>query len=378
MREISMAFSPEIAEWPARGFEVNPDGCLTAYTGTDVDVEIPEGVTKIGDSVFYNCQSLHSVTISSTVRTLGIRAFARCRSLTSVVLPEGLVDISDYAFEECDRLQSVVLPNSVRTLGIRAFACCRSLTSVVLSNSVRTLGIKAFVRCRSLTFVVLSEGLVDVEALTFENCPSLQVVAIPDSVQTVDARAFEGCGSLKFIQCSEQRWQKLQEQDVFATDVRRLDLSKAVVIQNNSKYWVFEKSPVMDRHRRLIRNDLVWRSNRQQLRDLGVGDAWLMLMCLNHMMRKVHCCHVPHEMWSRVLFFLLGMNTLPTNDRDGVAIIRNISGEVHDQVLRDLSDEKRAIPHNQRLFDRRFGLVLTVPVSQLDAGEDALDLENVF
>ena len=341
------------------------------------------------------------MVLSNSVRTLGIKAFVRCRSLTSVVLPEGLVDISNNAFEECDRLQSVVLPNSVRTLGIKAFVRCRSLTSVVLPeglvdisnnafeecdrlqsvvlpNSVRTLGIKAFVRCRSLTFVVLSEGLVDVEALTFENCPSLQVVAIPDSVQTVDARAFEGCGSLKFIQCSEQRWQKLQEQDVFATDVRRLDLSKAVVIQNNSKYWVFEKSPVMDRHRRLIRNDLVWRSNRQQLRDLGVGDAWLMLMCLNHMMRKVHCCHVPHEMWSRVLFFLLGMNTLPTNDRDGVAIIRNISGEVHDQVLRDLSDEKRAIPHNQRLFDRRFGLVLTVPVSQLDAGEDALDLENVF
>ena len=42
-----MVFTPEqIAEWSARGFEVNADGCLTRYTGTDVDVEIPEGVTK--------------------------------------------------------------------------------------------------------------------------------------------------------------------------------------------------------------------------------------------------------------------------------------------------------------------------------------------
>jgi hypothetical protein len=209
--------------------------------------------------------------------------------------------------------------------------------------------------------VVLPEGLVDIEALTFENCPSLQAVAIPDSVQTVDARAFEGCWNLKFIQCSEQQWQRLQEQGVIASGMHRVD-SRSVVIQNNGKCGVFEKSPVMDQHRRLIKDDLVWHSNRQQLRNLGVGDAWLMLMRLNHMMRKEHCCHVPlpHEMWSGVLFFLLDMNTLPTNDRCGVAIIRNISGKAHDQALRELSDEDRQIPHNQRLFDARFGVQLIV------------------
>ena len=50
-----MAFSPaQIAEWSARGFEVNADGCLTKYTGTDPHVEIPEGVTEIGSSAFFN------------------------------------------------------------------------------------------------------------------------------------------------------------------------------------------------------------------------------------------------------------------------------------------------------------------------------------
>ena len=77
-------------------------------------------------------------------------------------------------------------------------------------------------------------------------------------------------------------------------------------------------------------------------------------------MRKVHCCHVPHEMWSRVLFFLLGMDIMRTSGRDGVAIICNITGKAHDKALRDLSDKDRQTPHNQRLFDARFGVQLIV------------------
>ena len=148
-----------------------------------------------------------------------------------------------------------------------------------------------------------------------------------------------------------------QQGVVFAADVRRLDVSKAVVIQNNGECGVFEKSPDKDRERRLVCDDMAWRNNRQQLRDLGVGDAWLMLMRLRQMMWKEHRCFLPHEMWSRVLFFLLGMDIMRTSGRDGVVIICNITGKAHDKALRDLSDKDRRDPHNQRLFDQRFGVV---------------------
>ena len=50
---------------------------LTEYT-------IPDGVTTIGGSAFYNCSSLTSVTIGSGVTSIGQSAFDDCSSLSSV------------------------------------------------------------------------------------------------------------------------------------------------------------------------------------------------------------------------------------------------------------------------------------------------------
>jgi hypothetical protein len=45
---------------------------------------IPNGVTNIGNSAFYDCPSLSSVTIPSSVINIGDSAFSACFSLTSV------------------------------------------------------------------------------------------------------------------------------------------------------------------------------------------------------------------------------------------------------------------------------------------------------
>lgn len=48
------------------------------------DLVIPEGVTSIGNVVFYNCTSLVSVTIPKSVTAIGINAFVGCANLTDV------------------------------------------------------------------------------------------------------------------------------------------------------------------------------------------------------------------------------------------------------------------------------------------------------
>ncbi|MBQ7913841.1 MAG: leucine-rich repeat domain-containing protein, partial [Clostridia bacterium] len=52
-----------------------------AITGS---VEIPDSVTSIGDSVFYNCSSLTSIEIPDGVTSIGRYTFYNCSSLTSV------------------------------------------------------------------------------------------------------------------------------------------------------------------------------------------------------------------------------------------------------------------------------------------------------
>lgn len=44
------------------------------------------GVTSIGDSAFYDCSGLTSVTIPDSVKDIGGTAFASCRGLTSVTM----------------------------------------------------------------------------------------------------------------------------------------------------------------------------------------------------------------------------------------------------------------------------------------------------
>ena len=87
-------------------------------------------VTKIGDSAFFNCSSLTSVTIPNRVTTIGDYAFDNCYRLTSITIPDSVTTIGNYAFYGCDGLTSVTIGDSVTMIGKEAFYGCDGLTSV--------------------------------------------------------------------------------------------------------------------------------------------------------------------------------------------------------------------------------------------------------
>lgn len=61
-------------------FVIN-DGVLKKYTGNDVDVVIPDGVTSIGDNAFSHCSSLENIEIPNSVTSIGNSAFGDCLGL---------------------------------------------------------------------------------------------------------------------------------------------------------------------------------------------------------------------------------------------------------------------------------------------------------
>ena len=195
---------------PSEGLEftLNADGKSYSVTGigtcTDTDVVIPGTynglpVTSIGNSAFYNCDSLTSVVIPDSVTSIGKSTFAYCSSLESIVIPDSVTSIGERAFYDCDNLTSVVIPDSVTRIGGYTFFNCTSLTSVVIPDSVTSIGSNTFDDCSSLTSVVIPDSVTSIGYNAFRGCSSLSSVVIPDSVTSIGDGAFSSCSNLTEI-----------------------------------------------------------------------------------------------------------------------------------------------------------------------------------
>lgn len=91
---------------------------------------IPDGITSIGESAFYNCSELTDITVPNSVTSIEDRAFEYCTALTSITIPDGVKSIGLYAFSGCKGLTSIIIPDSVTLIEGKAFLDCSALTSI--------------------------------------------------------------------------------------------------------------------------------------------------------------------------------------------------------------------------------------------------------
>lgn len=120
---------PTLENYDKSAFEIE-GATLKKYKGEGGRVEIPIGVTKIGEDSFCNCVSLESVLISQTVTAIGYGAFYGCANLQYINLHEGLISIGVNAFGCCESLKSIIIPKSVISVGAGAFARCKNLKNI--------------------------------------------------------------------------------------------------------------------------------------------------------------------------------------------------------------------------------------------------------
>lgn len=156
-----------------------------------------ENVTSIGDYAFKGCGSLRELTIPAGVKTISYGAFSNCHGLTKVTFHNALTEIGSYAFSGCSSLTAVTIPDSVKTIGGSAFSHCDSLSSVSLGSGLTSLGDNAFSSCYSLQKIKIPDGVTKIKTNTFNSCTSLQEVQIGAGVSEITVTAFTGCSSLK-------------------------------------------------------------------------------------------------------------------------------------------------------------------------------------
>lgn len=143
-------------------------------------------------------RSITSVDIPNGVTKIGNGAFAYYSGLTSVTIPDTVTSIGDYAFSNSNELTTISIPWSVKTIGIYAFQSCSGLTSVDIYDfwdGIRTISKGMFSYCTSLSSVTIP-SVSSIDDNAFEGCSSLTSVTIPSSVQTIGDSAFDWCSSL--------------------------------------------------------------------------------------------------------------------------------------------------------------------------------------
>ena len=151
----------------------------------DGHFSVPEGIVKIDISAFEHLQSLETVDISDSIKTIDRYAFSTCTNLRRVSFGDNseLKRIGDAAFKGCESLESIVIPSPLYEIGHHAFKECLRLNNVVFqeNSQICIIGGQAFQDCQELNSINLGQcnKLIALASNAFVNCSSLTRLEIP-------------------------------------------------------------------------------------------------------------------------------------------------------------------------------------------------------
>lgn len=166
------------------------------------DVTIPDSVVNIGIFAFASCHSLKNVNLPADLQDLGGGTFHDCPLLENITLPSKLTVVNDFTFSGCHALAEVVIPKGVERIGNQAFRGAKGLASVKFEGAVKTIGDLAFEDTPNLTSITFNEGLETIEGSAFQRS-GLQSVTLPSTLKHIGGYAFENCNSLTEVTIPE-------------------------------------------------------------------------------------------------------------------------------------------------------------------------------
>ena len=197
---------------------------LVLWNGTGITTSsytINEKCKFIYYSAFREFSGLTSITLPSSLRSIGMYAFDGCSGLEtleykgtieqwlSIEFGEDWMDDTSHTFTvNGEELTNLVVPEGVTRIGSSAFAGCSGLTEVDLSQctSLTSIGDSAFRNCSGLTSITLLSSLTSIGDFAFWNCSGLLTevdLSQCTSLISIGVDAFWNCSGLTEVDLSQ-------------------------------------------------------------------------------------------------------------------------------------------------------------------------------
>ena len=167
-----------------KDFEIFEDE-LIAYKGKSRTVRVPEGITTIGASAFWNNTFVEEIILPNSLKRLGGDCFYYCTNLKKVNIPSEVWIMGNNPFAGCPKLKLTndssyfVLEDGILygrdKKDIIYYPINKEVKEYVVPNTVTCIGKHCFFNCDNLERIVIHENVVRFENNPFSGCTKLEV-----------------------------------------------------------------------------------------------------------------------------------------------------------------------------------------------------------
>ena len=166
-------------------------GWITSGNGKLKSITIGEGTTEIAPKCFKYVPFLETITLPSTLETIGSAAFYDLRKLTEVKGLENskVTELGDSCFWYCSALRQINT-SKIKDFGASCFYSCKELRLITLQDGA-AIGDRAFIGCNNLDDYYLNiENVSAVGDYAFLDCHIYRNKLVFNQVKRIGVSAF--------------------------------------------------------------------------------------------------------------------------------------------------------------------------------------------